>query len=300
MFSHILLPTDGRAGSTRAIRTALSLAATTGASVTILYVIDSRLPDSLHPDSDVEAIYSAAQTWGYDVTEQVEALAGTLDIETESDVTRGIPHTEIVEMAQIRGCDAIVMGTRGQTADRLGSTAERVVTMADVPVLTVAAQAETDTAAELSLDPAAVPAPAEIDRLLVPVDGSDGAERAAETAIAIAQTVGAQIHFVYVIDSSYYEFQDSPRSIVGLLRNGAEQTLEALIGLATDADIRAAGTIRRGEPATEIRSVADDVDSDYLILGTSGQSDLPEYILGSTARRVISTASQPVLTVTEP
>ncbi len=79
-----------------------------------------------------------------DVLDQFCAdVIGDTSTEVETDdivVTYGNPVHEILNTADARGCDLIVMGTHGQggLADVvLGSTARRVVRRSKVPVLTV-------------------------------------------------------------------------------------------------------------------------------------------------------------------
>lgn len=55
-------------------------------------------------------------------------------------VEQGVPHEEIIAYADDHDIDMIVMGTQGRTGlDRVlvGSVTERIVRMADIPVVTV-------------------------------------------------------------------------------------------------------------------------------------------------------------------
>jgi nucleotide-binding universal stress UspA family protein len=55
-------------------------------------------------------------------------------------VTRGHPVTEILEQAEKRKCDLIVMGTHGHGVLEdvlMGSTAQRVIRRSQIPVLVV-------------------------------------------------------------------------------------------------------------------------------------------------------------------
>ena len=129
----ILVAID-RSESARHARTyAFSLANTFDATVHGLYVIESRfgssggLRDLLERESESvlrEARVHAAQT-------DVDLVPGT---------RVGNPEREIVEYANKRGMDLIVLGTHGRTGlDRfvMGSVATSVVRNADQPVLTV-------------------------------------------------------------------------------------------------------------------------------------------------------------------
>jgi nucleotide-binding universal stress UspA family protein len=84
------------------------------------------------------------------LTEHVAELMG---VSTESSdgidvvtaVATGTPHTEILEYADEHDVDLVVMGTHGRTGVErhlLGSVTEKVVRMADAPVVTVRADEE--------------------------------------------------------------------------------------------------------------------------------------------------------------
>ncbi|MFD1685172.1 universal stress protein [Halobellus litoreus] len=140
MYERILLPTDGSDASLAAAAHAGSLAETTGATVQVVSVADSRnrfeSPSSgLAPDAWREAERERA-------TAAIEETAAELPeaVETERTVVTGIPQDEIVDLVAETGADAVVMGTHGRAGiDRylIGSVTERVVRRSPVPVLTV-------------------------------------------------------------------------------------------------------------------------------------------------------------------
>jgi nucleotide-binding universal stress UspA family protein len=94
----------------------------------------------------LEGAYLPPDFWTNVKTEAqqtLEAHAKTLrgkDIEVETVVREGYPATVILEEAEERNADLIVIGTRGLSGLKhllLGSIAERVVQKASCPVLTV-------------------------------------------------------------------------------------------------------------------------------------------------------------------
>jgi len=142
MFKHFLLPTDGSAASEQAIRRALALARDDQARVTALHVIQPFHLFSYHVDmiEETRASYEAnvhgaarailaavergAKEWGV----PVETLTRVADH----------PYESIIQVAQERGCDLIVMAThgrRGTKAVLMGSETQKVITHSSVPVL---------------------------------------------------------------------------------------------------------------------------------------------------------------------
>jgi len=282
MYERILIPTDGSRDARRATAYGLDLAAQTEASVHILSVVDTRLTE-LSGSDGVESILDAMEA---SCREAVDAAAAGSDDVTDVSrtVRHGTPVEEILSCADEHGVELVVMGTKGSADSRLGSTAERVVALADTPVLTVGSSA----------DP---PSLATLNDIVVPTDGSEPAERAAEHALRFAELFGATLHTVYVIDESVYDLKDAPRSIVGLLREGGERATEAALQGAEAVNIRSTARVLRGHPTQEILDYIEGVDADLVVMGTRGRSGLPEHLLGSTTRRVVRDAKRPVLSV---
>ena len=142
MYRRILVPTDGSAGAAAAVEQAVALAAAVDAELHGLYVIRTDLsPDAALPGvvDEFEAVGEAALA---DVRARAEA-AGLGAVETA--LVQGRAHRQILAYVDDHDVDLVVLGTRGLTGlERylLGSVAEKVIRMADVPVLAVPTPAE--------------------------------------------------------------------------------------------------------------------------------------------------------------
>jgi nucleotide-binding universal stress UspA family protein len=55
--------------------------------------------------------------------------------------------------------------------------------------------------------------------------------------------------------------------------------------------------VRRGDPASAIVTVAEELDVDLIVMPTHGRKGLEHTILGSVAERIVREARWPVLTV---
>ncbi|MCV2356944.1 universal stress protein [Paucibacter sp. B2R-40] len=143
MFKKILLPTDGSETAQRAALVAVDLAGRYGASLEIVSVIDP-LPFMYFPDggSEAMALYmeasEAAAKLGLAAAEAAAKAAG---VAFSGHVLREHgPAQAITEHALSSGCELIVMGShgrRGLDAVILGSVAQKVLTLAKLPVLVV-------------------------------------------------------------------------------------------------------------------------------------------------------------------
>lgn len=137
----ILVPVDFSKGSDRAVSQAEQLAVALGAEIELFHAY--QLPVFALPDSTV----TVSPTYVADLTEratrELERYRDTLTtkgLKASVKLLEGNPADAIVERAERLGASMIVLGTHGRSGFRrflLGSTAERVVRMATVPVLTV-------------------------------------------------------------------------------------------------------------------------------------------------------------------
>lgn len=137
---HIVVATDFGESSQRAEALAVSLAKKLAAKLTVLHVWSIPLP-----------AYAEGLSWPTDMIEAAarDALARTharlqdMHPNTDAVLATGPVADRILETAQERGGDLIVIGThgrRGLVRAFLGSVAERVVRLSPVPVLTVRAE----------------------------------------------------------------------------------------------------------------------------------------------------------------
>ena len=134
----ILCPIDFSPASERALRHAVALSGLVAAHLTVVTVNDPLLVAAAAASGHADALNEQVERALLETLERVPApespLLPALDIVT------GEPAEEILKAAERAGAGLIVMGTRGLgAAGRLmfGSTAERVVRAARVPVLAV-------------------------------------------------------------------------------------------------------------------------------------------------------------------
>lgn len=144
-YRKILVATDFSPPSVTAMRHGFDLAAATGASVTLLNVVDTRFP---YPDlfsfQDPSKDYFKAMRDRAlaQMKQRMEDISAAADVEVETLVVRGKPKEEIAGTAAEVGADLIVIARQG--SDRvsralLGSVASATVEAAECPVVVVPA-----------------------------------------------------------------------------------------------------------------------------------------------------------------
>ncbi|MBX0297817.1 universal stress protein [Haloarcula nitratireducens] len=144
-FSAVLVPTDGSACAQAAADHAIELALATDAALHIVHVVDLGVVwDEVNAGVVLDALEEAGKQALQTIIDQADESGVAT---SESSVLSGAPHSAIVEYADERDVDCVVMGSHGRTGiDRylLGSVTERVVRLTDVPVLALKEPNTTD------------------------------------------------------------------------------------------------------------------------------------------------------------
>ncbi|WP_354687830.1 universal stress protein [Cupriavidus necator] len=142
MFRHLLVPTDGSARAEAMVARAMAFASRIGARVTGLHVIPEYhlLTYRLTSLQDTKESYAAEAARHADTfLAAVTRAAGQAGVPCEAiTATDDHPWQAIVQCAQQRDCDLIVMsshGRRGLQALLIGSETQKVLTHSTIPVL---------------------------------------------------------------------------------------------------------------------------------------------------------------------
>ena len=139
MFHHVLIGYDGSAYGKKALEYGIDFAMHAGSELTIVTVFP-RVPDYLGApqyDEMVARMAAGARQTAEMGGEQARAC-GIEKVNVEA--LEGSPAEKILVVAQTRGCDCIVVGSRGMgemTGLMLGSVSDRLAHHARVPVLIV-------------------------------------------------------------------------------------------------------------------------------------------------------------------
>jgi nucleotide-binding universal stress UspA family protein len=152
MYERILVPTDGSHVAQQAVDYAVDLAATYGAELHALYVVDidavsfglgTEQVDRIRQgrfDEMEELRERATEATGY-----VARTAAERGVPVVEHTGVGHPHSVVTDYAEEHDVDIIVMGSHGRGGIRralLGSVTERVLRSTHRPVLVVDARAD--------------------------------------------------------------------------------------------------------------------------------------------------------------
>jgi nucleotide-binding universal stress UspA family protein len=140
MYDNVLVPTDGSDHAARGVDYGMDLAASNGAQLHILFVVDESVYGATPALSSYEAFLEEVGDRAEAMTEDIVEEATERGLDTTVSVRRGVPHDSICRYAEQEDIDVIVMGKRGAAgvqAPHIGSVTNRVLRQAPVPVIPV-------------------------------------------------------------------------------------------------------------------------------------------------------------------
>jgi nucleotide-binding universal stress UspA family protein len=236
------------------------------------------------PDLDVApSSYLSVETLEQMMLDYLKKKASELDgLQVSVSAVLNDAANGILEKAKT--ADLVVLATQGAgglSRWLLGSVASRVAHGSAGPTLIVTARA--------------VERPAKIEQIVVAVDGSQAAERAAAKAKDLAHQLQARLCLYQAVG----QIEELHRVIAENNRQQLEraeaymkslaQTLEGVEGLETE--------VRGVRGDTEIVKVAEEKGADLLVMGSRGKGGLERALLGSQTERALRYSPCPVLIV---
>jgi len=292
MYGKILVPLDGSSFAEFALPMAGIVAAKAGGELDLVMVQDPV------PPLAVGELDNAPDPW------RKEYLSAVLDrmkreVAGKADFTLRIGRMpdELADVVAESEADLLVMATHGRgplSRFWLGSVADHMVRHASCPVLLVRPSEEEEP--QLARKP-------RLRRILVPLDGSTGAEAILKHAFALgdpfdaAYTLLRVVHYPAEIVSSY--LPDTVRISEEVVEQGekeARRYLEELSGRLKDEGHDVDTMVRVDiHPAPSILRVAREVDADVVALATHGRGGVRRTLLGSVADKLIRSAHLPTL-----
>ena len=164
------------------------------------------------------------------------------------------------------------------------------------------------------------------DNILYPTDGSKGAAVVIDHARDLAETYGATLHVLFVVDAEHTESgmfirrkedgkwktgmvprehktagkghmskhqEESPEGI----EHRGEELVNGTSSWLTDEGIENITAIRHGEPDEVITEYAEENDIDLITMGTHGRRGLRRRLIGSVTEKVVRLSERPVMTI---
>lgn len=298
MFRSILVPIDGSTFSEHALPYALSLAAKTQAVVHIVLVHDAEnyadRPE-LEPRSlDLEhEVRKREHDYLADLKIRLKSVT---QVNFEIHHRKGAVVETLEEDVVERQVGLIVMSTHGRgyiTRAILGGVTDRLVRDLSIPILLIhPSQAPVD----LRVQPT-------FRDILIPLNGSQLAERIFEHVVAVTNPNETHLHLVrvvippvHVIGPFTQRTTDLDRQVVDSRTKEAaaylEKVAEQLRGSSFTVET---GVVVDGHPAAAVVNEVRKCGCDLIALTTRCHSGITRLLVGSVADKILRSASCPVL-----
>lgn len=138
-------------------------------------------------------------------------------------------------------------------------------------------------------------------KILVPLDGSELAEKALVEAETLAKAFDAEIILFEVVP--FMPIYGSPELVTPLIvdekqKESVEKYLADLADQLKQKGIRASTIVKTGQQvALEIIDSAKEKEANLIVMSTSGRSGITRWVLGSVALKVLTRAETPILLI---
>jgi nucleotide-binding universal stress UspA family protein len=287
MYRNIMVPLDGSSFSRDAMLAGLRIASRCGATLRLVKVaVAPNIPGT--PDSLATLGEAARDKHALELS-SLYAAAAECRAHANIPVIASLEHGPVVEAltgyAHRNEVDLIVMRTHARGGIKrvwFGSVADRLIRESGVPVLVVRPPSVAT----------ALEGGASTNRILVPLDGSDLAERAVIPAIKLAAVDGASITLLRIVtawkhrEPGVLESHMGPASAAEVAE--AQRYLDSILAWPTDRQLDVTRrVIIASDPASAILDVAKEIEADAITLATRGRGALRRAASGSVSDRVM-------------
>jgi nucleotide-binding universal stress UspA family protein len=270
----ILAATDVSERGSSAVVTAAACAARLGAQMEIVTVVEVLLlppayaPPGLEPREFEPEIITEARAEAEAEAKSSGAEGATVHVKS------GFAAPAIVRTAEEIETDLLVVGGHPQPAiarTLVGSTAERVLRIAHVPVL-VANEPRTEP----------------FHRILAAIDLSKQSRQVLDAAKTMAEADKADLRVLYVLEPLPMMLTEAAVYDEAEHRRHAREQMEAMledVGLIADSGVEA--RMHEGDSGHEILEEAQAWDADLIVMGTHGFGFFDRLLVGSTSVYVL-------------
>jgi nucleotide-binding universal stress UspA family protein len=297
MVKTILIPLDGSDFAEEALPLGRVLAAKAGAEVHLVHVV---LPepdvDFKTPQEDLEwreRVRDGAERY---LSAHAEA-ARAAGVSALTAVLEGPVADALLDYAAEQEVDLIALTSHGEGGVRrfwLGSVADALLRSGQVDVLVVRPWDETEERS------AGEP---RFARILVPLDGSEAAERALGPATELAERLGASLVALRVVPkpmelTSIYGVPGV--ELRGERHQARVQEATAYVGAVAERISRAhveGHVVESSGAADGIVDAARALEADLVVLTSRGHGEMTRLVIGSVADKVVRTTTRPVWVV---
>jgi nucleotide-binding universal stress UspA family protein len=271
----ILVPIDFSETGTNALNEAIKLSGMFEAELYLIHVVES-LVGYVSVYDDMPQYLPSRLELSLIVKDKMEALklhiSKDFDIIPQIKIGEGEIYSEIIAFSELEKIDLIVMGTHGISGYKelfLGSNAQRVVSLSEIPVLTMQKPCK------------------EIDfkNILIPIDNATHSREKVNITLMIAKLFDAKIHLLGLLDSDEEEEQNK----FSIKLDSVEENI-----IASKLDY--VKSIVIGDNIAETtKKYATKNHCDLIAINTGHESRLTGIFMGLFAQQIVNHSKIPVL-----
>lgn len=288
-YRHIIVGIDFSHASRSALRTAVRIGSVHSTPVTVVHVMDPKLAGAIkeaHGFSD-QQLYA-------DMTDRLETFLTQSEIGTQLvkiEISVGNPFGVLTAACQKHDADLLVLGSRGSEhgPNEVGTVAAKCVRKAPADVLLV----------RVHLD-------GPFKQVLACVDLSETSAKAVRSARLIAEHDHSRLDCLFVYQSALALSLDyggfvPPLPVTDAGENDTwkkdlDDFLQPLLRTSEGLEWRAL-VVERVNIREAIIEHIKETETDLVVLGTRGKTDLRTLFMGTTAERVVTHAPCSILAV---
>ncbi len=261
--NNIIVGFDFSAGSANAVDLTIDIANRWQCDIRLVYVKQHENEDEVPIRQDIERRNKAVE----------HLLKG---IKLEYVIRCGNVSEELNKQAQDDDAVLIVVGTNGMSGFKrnwIGRNTYSTISNATAPILCVREGFDFRKT---------------LDKIVVPIDNTITTRQKVPIALKFALTFGSELHVLAIYSSDNSGLRHmvdnySNQVCKYLSEKGAKHTL-------AERDLE-------GDASALILSYADEIDADMIVIMTEQESAITDWLLGSTAEKMLHNSNRPILSI---
>jgi len=305
MFKRILVPLDGSELAEIALPYAEEIAGKMGSEVIIIHVKE---PSENQSKPEHRPYLSKIATQTEQNIKKSHTIAPGEKIKVTSAVIGGTgvmtrPAEQIIEYAEKENISLIIMATHGRTGISrwaLGDTANKVARSFKCPILLIRAAAKKSGNVRL-------------DKILVPLDGSQPGEAVLPYIEALASKFKQNITLINVVEQIFHVYpsyeSQSYYGGAGIIKvpyteeemkpfkKLADEYINKVKDKLSGAGVKTSVMVKVGSASAEIIESANDMQADLVVMSTHGHSGFGRWDHGSITDKVLHGGNTPLLLI---
>jgi len=276
----ILIPVDFTDASDNALAAAASLAVLLKSEIYLVHVFESSSYSYTvfaKSEAMLPSFTEIKKSIGAKLEDLKEHMTKKYNVKCSVVVLSGHMHSEIYKFSKKKKIDMIVMGTHGASGYKeffIGSNAQRVVTIAEIPVLTIPVKAKNIS----------------FKNILIPIDNSIHSRSKVNIAMVIADQYDSNIHLIGLPNTK------DPKELAKF--NVKMKSVEKIIdkeGLSYSSK-----NVQGKSIAEAALNYATKNKCDLIVINTGHESKTTGMFLGTFSQQIVNHSSVPVLSLKHP